>query len=337
MKITQSNFNNFVQTLAEKQHIKVILLYGNEEAIILEYTHTIKEILKTYSFQNIDNENPNYLQELGNEMFTDSMFGENKILCIHNFRKLDGKKITDILSKIDTTCHHILILTQTTTLDANNSIRKLCETTSHFASIGIYAEGEATIKTIAKNLMESLHMHYEPNVLDILAQMFTNNSSVMKQEIHKLQTYLLSSPQIITQEIIRKVLDSNQQENIFEIPAYLLEKNLKKTLDILQNAQLNDIHPTMVFTGISNYIKKLYFIKKALLQPQPENIEILLKKNGIFFQQVGIVKKHLNNYSVAQIINIIEKLNTLETQTRNTTTFAYNSIKNFAVNLCSAC
>jgi len=49
-----------------------------------------------------------------------------------------------------------------------------------------------------------------------------------------------------------------------------------------------------------------------------------------------MVKKHLNNYNLKQIVNIIEKLNTLETQTRNTTTIAYNSIKNFAVNLCSA-
>ncbi len=334
MKITQGGLAKFLANLKFKQEHKVILLYGNEEALMLEHIHSVHKALPSYSFMNIDAENSSYLQEVSNEMLTNSIFGESKILHLHNFRKLDGRKITDILSKIDEKSPHILLLSHPTTLEATNSIRKFCEKTSHFISIGIYAETDASLKTTAKTLMDELHLHYDENIPMIISQMFTGNSTVMKQEIFKLHTYLLSDTQTITPQLLVKVLQEDSHSNVFEIPVMLFDKNIKKSLTAIENAQKHDISPVIVFTSISNYIKKLYNIKKALSKASPESIEMIMRKNGIFFQQADSIKRHTHKYNIQQMSQTISALNKLEIQTRNSTKFAYLCIKNFAINLC---
>ena len=333
MKVTQSGITKFLEGNASKT--KVILLYGTEEALMLEQVNVIKNTLKSYEFNGIDATSDDYLLELTNEVLTNSMFGESRILHVHNFRKLDGKKITDLLGKIDENCPHLVVLSHPTTIEATNSIRKLCEATPDFASIGIYAETDANLKETAQKIIASLGMVFEPQAIAMLVQMYHGNGSVLKHELEKLSIYLISEPQTVTVELLAKVLQSDTHANVFDIPSMLMDKNTKSVVEIIDNAQIHDVSPIVIFATIANYVKKMYFIKRALTMPNAESVDILLKKHAIFFQQASTFKKHLGMYNIAQITNIVSKLNTLEVQTRSSSQMAYNSIKNFAVNVCS--
>lgn len=328
-----ANFVNFIKNFSENQSTKVILIYGTDENLILEKIHEIKISLKDYIYTTIE-QNENYLSDLSNEMLTTSIFGEKKLIALHNFRKLDGKKITDILSKIDNNNNNILILSHPTTIEAANSIRKLCETEKHFASIGIYAENDYAIKQIATEILQKMQLEYEQDVPDFLSQMFSGNSASMKQEIEKLQIYLLLSPQKITKNLLLNVINSSQDYNIFDLPIHLFNKNTKKAIEIIENAQNQDESPVAVFVGISLYIKKLYLVKQEILKANGGDISIILKKNGVFFNQENDFKKHVNSLHINEMIKILENLNNLEISTRNSATMAYNNIKNFAINLC---
>lgn len=334
MKVTQANLHTVIKSIKEKNNINVILLYGNEEALILDFLHTLKVSLSEYILQNIDSEGTTYLYDLNNEINTQSIFGDKKILFLHNFNKKDGKKISEILSNIEPSIQHITVISYIGSLEATNTVRKICEATPHFVATGIYAETQAFIEKTAKTILDELKMQYVPTIPQLLSTMFLSNSTVMKQEIHKLYLYLLPDLPKVTEDIVYKVLQQDSHENIFDLPIFICEKNTNKALTILENAQSSDVNPIVVFTGISLYIKKLYFVKKALTQKNPESIEILLKKNAIFFQQESFFKKHLSKYTLTQIVSIIEKLNLLEAQTRNTVPMAYNCIKNFVVNVC---
>lgn len=333
MKIAQTSLPSFFKTLQAQQHPKVILLYGTEENLILETVHQVKVALKSFVFESISAEGE-YLSTLANELLTSSMFGESKILHTHNFRKLDGKKITDLLSKITPSSPHILILSHPTTLEATNSIRKFCEKDNHFVAIPIYTQTQAGLKQSAKTCLDALNLEYEPPILELLSQMFSGNASAMKQELAKLQIYLISSPQKITPQLLQKVIQGSTQENVFEIPTFLFSKNLKKTLQIIQHAQNQEESPVLPFTAISLYVKKLYNVKQELTKG--ENIETLLRKNAIFVNQAEAFKQQISSLSLKKISTIIQNLNTLEAQTRQSPALAYSYLKNFAIRLCNS-
>lgn len=335
MKLTQNNIPQFFTDLAKSKTTKAVLFYGGEEALILDYVMNIKDILKNHLFETIDAESESYLQNLQNEINTESMFGEQKLLYINNFKKTDGKKLTDILKNITPENNNFIIITSLTGLDTTNIVRKMFETVGHFASIGVYAENDATLKSLAKSVMDNLGMQYEPSIPEIIARMFSNNRSIMKQEIHKLHTYNLNTNYIITEQIAQNVLSEESESNIFDLQTTLFNKNLQHTLNILNNAQEHGIHPNIVWSSLAGYIRKIYIIKRALLLPNAESIDILIRNSGVFWQQVPTLKKHINHYSMSQVVEIISKLNTLELQIRNSTKLAYNYIQNFAINQCS--
>lgn len=334
MKITQNNLPQFFADLTKSQATKAVLLYGSEESLILDYVITIKKILKDYLFETIDTEKENYLQSLQNEISTESIFGEQKLLYINNFKKTDGKKLTDILKNITQQSKHFIIISSTG-LDTTNTIRKMFETVSNFASIGIYAENDAILQSLAKYTMDTLGIQYEPSVPKTIASMFSNNRSVMKQEIYKLHTYNLNTNYIVTEQMAKNVLNEESESNIFDLQTTIFEKDLRRTLDILNNAQEHGVHPNIIRSTLAEYVKKIYIIKRSLLLPNTENIDILLRNNGIFWQQVPIIKKHINHYNMAQVVEVLSKLNILELQIRNSTKLAYNYIQNFAINQCS--
>lgn len=331
MKIPQ--IESFIKNLPQNNTTNVVLLYGTDENLILEKVHEIKAQLKDYIFTIIEPET-DYISYLTNEVLTSSMFGEKKLIHLHNFRKLDGKKITDFLSRIHNDCQNVVILSHPTSIEATNSIRKMCETEKHFASVGIYPESGVAVKQVAVQILQDLKIDFEPTVPEVLSQMFAGNSSTLKQELYKLSLYMLSNPQKVTTQLVTMVINGSTQENIFDIPPLLFNKNLGKALQVIESAQVQDESPVVVFTAISLYIKKLYAIKKELSKPNAISIEILLKKHGVFFNQVADFKKHLAMISNKNLSIILGNLNNLEIATRFSTKTAYNCIKNFAVNLC---
>jgi DNA polymerase III delta subunit len=151
MKVQQANISQFFAELSKANGAKAVLFYGTEEALILDYVLTIKKLKKSFIFENLDPETENYLQNLQTELMTDSMFGESKLLYIPNFKKTDGKKLTDILKNVAENSPHLVVITSISGLDASNVLRKMFETVGHFAAIGVYAETDVALKNLAKH------------------------------------------------------------------------------------------------------------------------------------------------------------------------------------------
>lgn len=334
MKVLQANISQFFAGLAKSSETKAVLLYGTEEALILDYVLTIKKIKKHLVFENLDPENSQYLQAFQNEIMTQSMFDDGKLLYISNFKKTDGKKLTEILKNLTPDSQNFIVIASTSGLDASNTVRKMFETLGHFAAIGVYAESDAVLKTLAKQTLDALKLQYTPEIPEMISLMFSNNRSILKQEIYKLYTYNLNKNQIITPQIAESVLNAEADLNIFAIQNSLFNKDVKKTIKILNEAQIAETNPIVVFATISNYAKKLYIIKNTIMKPNAESVDILMRKHGIHFAQAPSMKKHINSYSNKEIVKIISKLNNLEAQTRASTKMAYNCIKNFAIWQC---
>jgi len=340
MKVQQSSFANIIQDI--KQDIKKLptkiqynsfLFYGNEVALIAEYSFSIRTALKaTHDFVKFSSDDPNYLANTSNELFTNSMFGEKKAVYIENYKKTDYRKITEILEKITAKDENILILSQDSTLEPTNSIRKIYENTSHFASIGVYGETQSTIQTQVKNLLSERKINFTHDVLTTLCEII--NPALIQSEILKIETFLLNKEnKTLTESIVLKLISQNNDVNVFEFPAIIFARNLQKSLSIVDKLYENDDDPFPIFFAIQSYARKLYLIQNAI--SNGEQLEMLLKIHGVHFSQVAIVKKHLQTYNILKLIEIITTINSMERDMRFGKEFAFNSIRRFILFICN--
>jgi|GEM_PF-4598589 len=331
MKLQQSSFAGIIKEL-HTQKYNTFLLYGNEPALISEYVFSIRTALKnTHEFVKISPDDPNYLSQSMGELFTDSMFGEKKAVYIENYKKTDYRKITEILEKIQSTDENIFIISQDSTLEATNSIRKLAESLPHCACIGVYAESLSVMKSQIQSLLNERKIIASTEVVMLLCEIV--NPSLILGEISKIETFLLNDEQkVLTKEMVLKLVNQNTDSNIFELPIVIFEKDLMKSLAMIDTFYKNDEDPFPVFFGVQSYVKKLYAVQNAIASG--EQLEMLLKIHGIHFGQVPAFKKHIQNYNLKALLKILEQINSMEKNIRFGKEFAFNCIKNFAMNLC---
>ncbi len=332
MKLQQSSFAGTVKELQAKKQYNTFLFYGNEPALIGEYAFAIRTALKeTHEFVKISPDDTDYLSRATNELFTDSMFGEKKAVYIENYKKTDYRKITEILDKIQSHDENIFILSQDSTLEATNSIRKLCESLPNCACVGVYAESVGVVKLQIQNLLKEKQITASTEVIMFLCE--TINPSFVTSEIAKIETFFLSETnKTLTQEIAMKLVSQSTDSNIFELPLMIFEKNLPLSLATIDSLYKNDEDPFPIFFGIQSYIKKLYSVQNAIASG--EQLEMLLKIHSIHFSQVGTFKKHIGLYNLQSLNKILHSINSMERNIRFGKEFAFNCIKNFAMNLC---
>ncbi len=331
MKLQQSSFAGIIKEIHTRKY-NTFLLYGNESALISEYVFSIRTGLKnTHEFVKISPDDTDYLSRATNELFTDSMFGEKKAVYIENYKKTDYRKITEILEKIQTTDDNIFIISQDSTLEATNSIRKLAESLPNCACVGVYAESLGVVKSQIQNLLNERKIIASTEVVTLLSEII--NPALIAGEISKIETFLLNNDtKTLTQEMVLKLVSPNTDSNIFEFPLAIFEKDLGKSLAMIDNFYKNDEDPFPVFFGVQSYVKKLYAVQNAIASG--EQLEMLLKIHGIHFGQVGTFKKHIQNYNLKSLLKILEEVNSMERSIRFGKEFAFNCIKNFAMNLC---
>ncbi len=330
MKLQQSSFSGVIKELRTRKY-NIFLFYGNEPALIGEYVFSIRTTLKdTHEFVKISPDDTDYLSRATNEFFTDSMFGEKKAVYIENYKKTDYRKITEILEKITKNDENIFILSQDSTLEATNSIRKIAESLPNCACIGVYAESMAVVKSQIQGLLSERKITASTEVLSLLCDII--NPALIAGEVAKIETFLLSLEQkILTAQMVLQLVNQNTDSNIFELPLVIFEKDIGKSLAMIDHFYRNDEDPFPIFFGIQSYVKKLYSVQNALASG--EQLEMLLKIHAIHFSQVTTFKKHIQGYNVPKLLTILESVNSMERNIRFGKEFAFNCIKSFAINL----
>lgn len=142
----------------------------------------------------------------------------------------------------------------------------------------------------------------DDDALELFLSRMSDDLLEISQEVNKLSLY----SKHITKEVIDKLVVKRLEENVFELTKAILNKEMKKSIQIYQDLKMNNEEPIKLIVLIANSLRLLYQVK-------------LLDRKGYNDREIGKML-HLNPYRLKyvrqdgkdfEIPDLLKKLNEL--------------------------
>jgi DNA polymerase-3 subunit delta len=261
-----------------------------------------------------------------NENLLNKSFFENDKLIIIN-RVSD--KIFNLIEEIsEKKIENIKIILKAGVLEKKSKIRKFFEKSNKAIVVPFYEDTLQTITLLIYEFFKEKKIKTTSQIINLIAQKSKNNREILYNELEKINDYALSN-QFLDIEKIKKLINIPEDYEIFEIVNNYLSKNIKKTINILnENNFIGDKNIEFVRSFLFS-LKRLKNLKVNL--QKIKNIDQVLTdfKPPIFWKEKEIIKKQLNSWSLAEIKSMIKRINNLELSIKKNSQISNQIINNF--------
>jgi DNA polymerase-3 subunit delta len=310
------------------------LFYGTNSGLIEE---TVNKIFKPKLSKNIityeENEIFNKINEFKETIFNKSFFDSDKLIII----KRSTDKILDLIKEIlEKNPADIKFLILSAILDKKSKLRNFFEKNKHTIVIPFYEDNHQSLLFLVQNFLDNKKIKLSNENINFLIERSKGNRINLFNELEKILSYS-KNKKIINSEDIIKLTNLAENYNIADLVNYSLAKNKKKTINILNENNLNLEENILILRTFLNKLKRLKSLKIDL--EKNKNIEQVLSssKPPIFWKDKLIIKQQLEVLSLAEIQNLILKVNNLELEIKKNYQISDQILNNFILeNLISA-
>ena len=302
------------------------LLYGSNEGLINE---NIKKVLKPKFSKNIYNYDENEIivsADLFLENILNKSFFENDKLIIIN--RVSDKILKIIEKLIEEKIENTKIILKTGVLEKKSKIRKFFEKSNKTIIVPFYEDTIQTISLLINEFFKRKKIKTSSQIVNLITQKSKNNREILYNELEKISDYALTNQSLDIIKI-KKLINIPEDYEVSEIVNNYLLKNIKKTMNILnENNFFGDKNIEFVRSFLFG-LKRLKNLKYNL--EKLKNIDQVLSefKPPIFWKEKDMIKKQLNSWSLAEIKFMIKKINCLELSVKKNPQISNQIINNF--------
>lgn len=295
LKINELNkFNNFLLYGENEGHKEEILkiIIGKEKNI---FKYDEKDILK--------DKNKFY-----DSISTQSFFENSKVIIINN----SSEKLLEILEVITNRNYSdIKLIVISGILEKKSKLRNYFEKKEDVACIAFYQDNSQNLLSIANFFFREKKIKVSQEILNKIVNKANGDRKNLKNELKKIESYSLNKKQI-TNEVIDKLTNMNEDNNVSELIDNCLAKNDKKLNFLINENNFISEDTILIIRTFLIKAKRLLKLKKEL--ELNKNIEetILKSKPPIFWKDKELVKLQLKKWSVNQIEQLIIDINNTE-------------------------
>ena len=308
---------------------KTLLLYGVNEGLKKEFIEKIKQENKNTEIYNFFEEeilkNNHLFYEI---IFNSSLFGETKIIFLHDVTDKIFNIINECLNKLD---QSIKLYVIANSLDKKSKLRKLFEESKNEGIIPLYEDDEKTLLNYIKKELNGFK-----GLTSEVCYLIISNSKLdrrlIQNEITKIKTFF--NDKIIKKELLINLLNLKKESNFDEIKDSAITGEKIKLNKLLSSNNLNKEDLFFYLNSLIFKFKKM----RDLLSHKDKNIEEIVDnaKPPIFWKEKPILKKQLNIWSKKNIDKIINNLNETEILTKKNSQVESSVIfNNILVNICN--
>lgn len=172
--------------------------------------------------------------------------------------------------------------------------------------INLLFEDEQDFKSYGLQLINKTQIDISDDALELLLLRCENDVCKLEREIAKLAIY----NEKIDVEIISKMVARPLQDNVFELSNALLKKDRTKIMKIYNDLKLLKVEPIQLIAMLASQFRIM--LQVAILKKEykkDDEIASILKINPY---RVKISSRHLINYSIEDIKNVLVELATLD-------------------------
>jgi|LULX01.1.fsa_nt_gb DNA polymerase-3 subunit delta len=308
---------------------KKFLFYGENEGhkdqIINEYfLKKFKNNTNKYDENEVLNNYDSFVSNLLNKSF----FEENKLIIISRCSEKIFNLIEEIITK---DIQEITLIINSGPLDKNSNIRIFFEKNEDTVCIPFYADDTKTLNLFAYNFFKNKRIFVSQETINLLVERCRGSRKSLNTELTKIENFSNNKEKITNEEIL-KISNLAEDYSVSELINNCLSKNLKKTINILNENNYSSEDCILILRTMLIKAKRLLKLKKEVEKSKNIDQVIFSFRPLIFWKEKEIIKKQILNCSSEEIENLIYQINVIEIQVKKNFSNSFNIISDFILN-----
>ena len=309
-----------------KSNTNIFLLYGENTGLI---DQTIKDIFFPIFPKSVSNyDESEILRDIENfksALFNKSFFEDEKLIIIN--RGTD--KILSIIEElIEKKTQDIKVIIKSNFLEKKSRLRKFFEKDENTVIVAYYEDSYQTLYQLVQNFFKEKKLSISSENINLIIDRSKTNRNNIRTELEKILIFSKNKTTVQTKDLV-KLINLSENHDISELVDQCLSKNKKKTINILNENNLNTDENILILRSFLNKLKRLKKLKINL--EENKNIEQVLSsfRPQIFWKDKDVIKQQLNNTSLVEIDYLIKKINKLELEIKKNFLLSNQIMTNF--------
>jgi DNA polymerase-3 subunit delta len=309
-----------------KSNTNIFLLYGENTGLI---DQTIKDIFLPIFPKSVSNyDESEILRDIENfksALFNKSFFEDEKLIIIN--RGTD--KILSIIEElIEKKTQDIKVIIKSNFLEKKSRLRKFFEKDENTVIVAYYEDSYQTLYQLVQNFFKEKKLSISSENINLIIDRSKTNRNNIRTELEKILIFSKNKTTVQTKDLV-KLINLSENHDISELVDQCLSKNKKKTINILNENNLNTDENILILRSFLNKLKRLKKLKINL--EENKNIEQVLSsfRPQIFWKDKDVIKQQLNNMSLVEINYLIKKINKLELEIKKNFLLSNQIMTNF--------
>jgi len=308
------------------QNIDYFLFYGPNTGLIEEIINKVFKPIFTKNIINYDEgellDNIHSFKEM---IFNKSFFDDKKFIIIN---RASNKILNIIQELIDSKITDLKIIIKAGTLEKKSKLRDYFEKHKSTVITAFYEDNYRSLQSMVQKIFKEKKINISNEIINLIIERSKGNRINITNEIQKILSYTKSNNKINLEDVL-KLTNLVENYSISELVDQNLVKNKKRTINILNENNLNSDENILIIRTFLNKLKRLKKIKIDL--NKNKNIDQVLSSSRplIFWKDKDIIKQQLNKYSLSDIKLLINKVNNLELMIKKNNQISDQILNNF--------
>jgi DNA polymerase-3 subunit delta len=302
------------------------LFYGPNAGLIEE---TINKVFKPIFTKNTINYDEadllNNIHSFKEMIFNKSFFDDEKFIIINRA----SNKILDLIQElIESQVTDLKMIIKAGPLEKKSKLRSYFEKNKFTVITAFYEENYQSLLLMIKKIFSEKQIVVSNEIISLIIERSKGNRISINNEIEKISSYYEKNNKIDLKDAL-KITNLAENYGISELVDQSLSKNKKKTINILNENNLNTEENILIIRTFLNKLKRLKILK--IEYQKSKNIEQVLSaaRPPIFWKDKDIVKQQLNIWSLSEIKFLIYKVNKLELTIKKNNQISDQILNNF--------
>lgn len=238
---------------------------------------------------------------LADELGAVSMLAPKRVLHIRDA----GDKIAKLLEESAAFFNDdVFVIVSSGELGTRSSLRSWAERAPQAAAIASYRDELRDVQDIIRQKLGTQGIRLDAQAMEYLASQLGNDRYVTYQELEKIITYAGEQKSLDVEEL-EALVDYNRDMQLDDIVNAVADRNLETLERMLALHLRQGTQPIAYLRALQRYFNRLYLLKAQVLAGQSAQEVVAALRPPVFFRQVPVLTRHVQNWSLEAIIKAL--------------------------------
>ena len=263
-----------------------------------------------------------------NTILSKSFFEDKKLIIISRA----SDKIKDIIKEISLKkIEDVKIILFSNILEKKSRLRNFFEKEKNTICVAFYADNVQTLSSIALNFIRERKISISQQTINLLVERCRGNRENLNNELTKIENFLESENKISIEDIL-KLTNLAENYNASELTDNCLAKNMKKTVNILNENNYSNEDCILIIRTLLSKAKRLLKLKEGVNNNKSIEQAITTFKPPIFWKNKDIIKQQMTLWSLEKINKMIINISEVELLIKKNSSNSLNILADFIIN-----